>query len=335
MFKRIFKKQSVREKGTLVYFKEKLQRRNVTLDVKHYEDCEQFFLSVGKCYVTEALIEFFKIENTSQKPNSNFPVHAHLSTEEQKVEYFEIIDKFLNEYVFLTLERSTEDGILSYAVNLMISYMILADFKDAVSSGNGEYLATLHKQLLLHFSSASGFNAYAIEMLISILQNEVLLSQAEAHQNKLASTVNWKGGMGKNVEIDLFQENRNKDIKSLIKSMGANKTDKAISRASKASGGVRHIVDAFDKQVGRHLQSSSHSHRSSAEDEKQILADLRALRPFQYTAGRLHKSFNGIQPDALINLKEEKFEKWLSRHKKNIVMHFPCQEDEDCDDGND
>ena len=282
----LFKKQSVREKGTLVYFKEKLQRRNVTLDVKHYMDCEQFFLSIGKCYVTEALIELFKIENTSQKQNSNFPGHAHVSTEEQNVEYFEISDKFLNKYVFLTLVSSTEDnGILSYAVDLMISYMILADFKDAVSSGNGEYLATLHKQLLLHFSSASGFNVYAIEMLISILQNEVLLSQAEARQNKLVLTVNSKGGMGKNDEIDLFHENRNKNIKSLIKSKDANKTDKAISRTSKAPGGVRHIVDAFDKQVGRNLQSSSHSNWSPAEDEKQFFADLKALRPFNIQQG--------------------------------------------------
>ena len=62
-----------------------------------------------------------------------------------------------------------------------------------------------------------------------------------------AATVNWSGGYGKNVEIDLFQENRNKDMKSMIKSMGANKSEKAIQRASK--GPVRHIVDAFGKQA--------------------------------------------------------------------------------------
>jgi hypothetical protein len=29
--------------------------------------------------------------------------------------------------------------------------------------------------------------------------------------------VNWSGGERKNVEIDLFQENRNKDMKAMIK----------------------------------------------------------------------------------------------------------------------
>ena len=89
---------------------------------------------------------------------------------------------------------------------------------------------------MIHFFSTPGFNEFAIEMLINTLQSGVLLSQAEAHRCKWAATFNWKGGRGKNVEIDLFQENRNCEMKKLIKSMGANKTDKAIERASKASG---------------------------------------------------------------------------------------------------
>ena len=42
---------SGRERGTLRYFKEKLNRKNVTVDVKHFEDCEKLFLSVGSCFV--------------------------------------------------------------------------------------------------------------------------------------------------------------------------------------------------------------------------------------------------------------------------------------------
>lgn len=51
-----------------------------------------------------------------------------------------------------------------------------------------------------------------------------------------AATANWKGGPGKNIEIDILQENRNKDIKKEIRRIGANKTDKAIDRASRAAG---------------------------------------------------------------------------------------------------
>jgi len=49
-----------------------------------------------------------------------------------------------------------------------------------------------------------GFKSYAIETLVNIIQNEVSLSEAEAHQCKWAATVNWKGGAGKNIEIHLL-----------------------------------------------------------------------------------------------------------------------------------
>ena len=98
---------------------------------------------------------------------------------------------------------------------------MLIDFKDAVKEGNGKQLSILHKQLLWHFKSVSGYNVYAIEMLISIIQSEVFLSEAESNQVMWAGIVNWKGRDAKNIEIDLLQENRNKDLKSLIKSMGA------------------------------------------------------------------------------------------------------------------
>ena len=79
-------------------------------------------------------------------------------------------------------------------------------------------------------------------MFINILQCEVLLSEAEAHHCKWTATVNWRGGPNNSIEIDLLQESWNCEMKKLIKSMGANKTEVAISRASKASGGVTKIL---------------------------------------------------------------------------------------------
>ena len=96
-------------------------------------------------------------------------------------------------------------------------------------------------------------------MMISVTQNEVLLSEAETHQCMCASTANWKGGPGKNIEIDLLQENRNKDIKQSIKTMGAKKTDLAIERSSKSCG-ERQIIQNFDSQKQKVHQSSMHSH---------------------------------------------------------------------------
>ena len=193
----------------------------------------------------------------------------------------------------------------------------------------GEHLATIQKQMLFHFASVSGYNSYAIEMLISTLQNQVLLSPAEAHQCKWAALANWKGGKNKNIEIDLLQENRNSDLKGMIRQMGANKTNKAIQRVSKAAGGVRKIIDVFEAQTSIKPKSSAHSHRSATEDEKKMLADLQKLKPFANSPGRYHQTFEGISSDPLENFDEKKFCEWLERHQRNIAMHFPSDDTAD------
>ena len=160
-------------------------------------------------------------------------------------------------------------------------------------------------------------------MFISIIQNEVLLSEGEAYQSTWAATANWTEGKGKNLEIDLMQENRNRDLKKLIKSMGANKTDKSIERASKAVGGVRKVMQNFDAQVAIHAKSTAHGHKSSSSDELKVLKDLHNLQPFTHKNDRKHTSFESVSSDPLYDLEEVKFNEWLKRHKKNLLYNVP------------
>ena len=131
MFKRLYK-SSVREKGTIRYFREKLNRRNVTADVKHFEDCEQLFMSIRKCFIVEALLEFFQMADTKQTPLQDAP--SSLDEEQKKC----VHHHYLDEYVFSATEDSEDatsrDGVYSYAVNLIVSFLVLADFKDAMGT---------------------------------------------------------------------------------------------------------------------------------------------------------------------------------------------------------
>ncbi len=269
-------------------------------------------MSVGRCYLVEALLEFFKMEDVSKSPKENSPfLFNDGNNEKKKAEILAVLDKFVSQYICSTSdEDSTEssdddntDGVFNYALNLLKSFFILLDCKDAVAPGNGEHLALIQKQMLFYFSSISEFNSYAIEMLISTVQNEVLLSPREAHQCKWAALANWRGGKDKNIEIDLLQENRNADLKGLICLMFANKMENAIGRMSKAVGGV------------------------CGEDENKISHDLHKLKPFSPVIGRSHNSFVGIACDPLENLNEELFSEWLKRHQNNIALHFPTVED--------
>ena len=330
VFKRLYT-NSGREMGTIRYFREKLQRRNVTQDVKHYEDCEQLFLSIGRCFAVEALIKFFDMVDQNSLPTKNRPPYYILEVGNNKQVYCDsVLDKFMDQFLLQPTQDpvehdpiNDEDFVHNYSVCILKYFFILLDFKDAVREGNGARLATLHKVLVQHFKSSPGFNSYAIEMLINVVQNEVFLTDAEAHNCVWASTANWTGGPGRNIEIDLLQENCNRDLKKQIKLMGANKTNKAIDRSSRASGGERQIVENYDQQVNRGVHSSSHSHQSSVLDEKKILADLRTLKPFDTVPNRKHESFQEISSEPLATLDETALAKWLSRHKKNLLMDAP------------
>ena len=59
------------EKGTLRYFRNALNRRNVTVDVKHFEDCKQRFISIGRFYLIEALLHFVGMDSVDGTPERN------------------------------------------------------------------------------------------------------------------------------------------------------------------------------------------------------------------------------------------------------------------------
>ena len=229
----------------------------------------------------------------------------------------------------LPADGDADDFVRNYSLRLLQYYFILCDIKDAVHEGNGDRLVTLHKQLLLHLKSLPGFNTYAIEMLINVVKNTLFLSPAQAHRCIWASTANWKGGAGKNVEIDLLQENRNRDLKKMIKGMGANKTDKAIEMASRAVAGSKQIVENFDCMVYQDGHSSSHSHASSIKDEEKVSSDLRILKPFSIKPQQKHTSFGNIGSDPLESIDRKKFDEWHANHKKNLMLDAPIDDEDD------
>ena len=125
------------------------------------------------------------MDDAKRKPTANGPHRVHIFNEDYRKGYINnTLDKFLDEYVFQADKNKglsiPSDGVWCYSINMLKSYLLLADIKNAVATGNGEYLTIMHKQLLIHFFATPGFSEFAIEMLINILQCHVLLSIAEA-----------------------------------------------------------------------------------------------------------------------------------------------------------
>ena len=97
---------------------------------------------------------------------------------------------------------------------------------------------------------------------------------------------NLRGGIGCNIESDLVQENSVRNQKDLIRSLGANKTDKAILRSTKAADIVVDICDKIDSSVALKKTSSRHHTPRATKDEELIAKSLRELRPFNNISGR-------------------------------------------------
>lgn len=69
----LMNQNSAREIGTLKYFRERIMHYNVPTTVKNNPDAyEEFFVSVGRAYLVEAILEFFGMENTESEPTKKF-----------------------------------------------------------------------------------------------------------------------------------------------------------------------------------------------------------------------------------------------------------------------
>ena len=95
--------------GTLKYFREKYNRKNVTPEkvANSYEGSEQFLLSVGKAYILEAAMNFWGLKNLTDCPTKHVPPpEINNMTTEKKLDYFhEFIGAFVDEFVIADPEK--------------------------------------------------------------------------------------------------------------------------------------------------------------------------------------------------------------------------------------
>lgn len=103
--------------GTLKFFREKYNRRNVTPEkvADSYEGTEQFILSVGKAYLLNAALNFWGMEKLDDHPTKHVPPPGIIhKTNEKKIEYFnEVIGSFVDEYVIADVDKESNSNGLA------------------------------------------------------------------------------------------------------------------------------------------------------------------------------------------------------------------------------
>ncbi|XP_066931058.1 uncharacterized protein [Clytia hemisphaerica] len=317
-FNLLYVPESVNEKGTLKFFREKLNRKNVTPKkvVDSYEGCEEFFISVGKGYIVAAALNLFGISNMNEKP-ADFPDEK--ASDDVKKEYFNgYLEQFVRKFVIQSDydNNSSDDFKQNYGLMIIFLTVLLLQMKDTAAEADGDRNLINQKILLVVFKALNSRSKYAVEMFTSIAQIECTLTPRLSQEFKWGFFLNWRGGKGNNIEDDLAQEICNRMSKKIVKRMGANKSLKSIEKICKATNGIKDIVESFDQEISVEHGSSHHTTRDSLEDEKEIISDILEISPFTYTGPRAHENFPDIKrvPQRYLNYVE--FAKWVEDKKK-------------------
>jgi hypothetical protein len=320
----LHKPDSVDQVGTLKYFREKYNRKNVTPSkvIDTFEGSEELFLSVARAYIIAAALDFFGMSNLEDEPTLHpFPENITHKTISDKKQYFDdVFGKFIDKFLLQKVDAGDpddgdDDYVKNYALSFIFLGVLIMQMRDTGAEGDGQRNLINQKLLLSVFKAMGSYSKYAIEMFVSVAQIECLLTPRLSEEFKWGFFVNWRGGIGHNIEDDLAQEISNRLSKRIVQRMGPNKTLASISKVCKASTGVHLVLNQFDSSMGIHPKSVQHTTRDSTKDEKEMIADIVQLDPFNYVAGRQHDSFPEIKKSPLKYLNIVQFHKWLDKHK--------------------
>ena len=119
-------------------------------------------------------------------------------------------------------EDVEKDGLYEYSCSRLAIGMLLMDADDSVKEGDGQRLSRIWNILTFLFK-VTNHHKYAFLGLRYKACELALLSPQRWHQLQWNRFINNKGGVGRNISIDLRLEHINKVMKNLIKSQGPQK----------------------------------------------------------------------------------------------------------------
>ena len=252
-----------------------MHRNNVKADVKKAVDANlEFLLTVFRGHVLACackILEISTLDGTVHLPPAL--THKSASTQQQ----FQFVQRIASQIVdqctlINTCEEISEcdDKVYNYARVLCHYSAMITEFRDAWAEGDGERVFRCWRLMLPHFKS-SGCTKYSLEALRLQFQVKSLLSPQLAHQVLWDRFVNTRGGPGRNIPCDLYNEHVVRLIKNVITSMGANLTEKALQRAARSVSTLHYVCKHFDSESKVPITTSAHSTRTDKNNIQKVV----------------------------------------------------------------
>ena len=208
-----------------------------------------------------------------------------------------------------------KDDMLSYQKPLLEYGLLLLNFWDAISEGDGNRILRLWKYFLLYLQNeGSSATKYSLKALYLMCQVNAILSPRSAHRLNWNRSVKNKTGRAGNIPLDLQLEFYNRILKGAVKNLGHNASKKSLDRICHAMGITNQLLHNFDKEAK--ISKRSGNMLSSPEgDLSKVVGELVSQKAMYLTPGR------GMSQSLLHGFNSNKLYSWINQHKRNIILN--------------
>ena len=298
-FKRFFNEKSNTTVGSLYFLRLFLMRSDVNGNVKNnYQAHVDFFHDVCEELLIAQAMEYFKMHSKNDVPTQHMlPENIDQMSKSERTDLADaMLTQYLTEHHYGEAVLSScgieiapdgqPDEMYNYCTQLCHWALHFFHMEDTAKEGDPDRLISNLKYSSLFFYSHSRLSHYLTDCIDFIIKTQYLLSPQSALRVLEGAFVNLKGGAGGCVETDLKVEHTVRLRKTLIRALGANKSEKAMVRATSAADAVGVVCDAMDQALHVKQKSARHSKRSSDKDRQQLAELYNELEPFAHTPGR-------------------------------------------------
>ena len=230
---------------------------------------------------------------------------------------------------------NTKDAKYNYARVLCHYGALVMEFLDSGDEGDGERGFHCWRLFLLHFR-ASGRTKYSLQALRLQFQVKSMLSPQLAHEVMWHRFVNTRGGPGRNIPCDLYNEHVNKLLKEIIMNTGSNLTKEALQRSARSVSTLQAVCLQFDKVSGVPVGTSAHATYRDKKDIKKVigiviennLLSMSTMKTALTTYPRIH--FNPLN-----DWDKSKTKEWIEQKKLEFMKFKGSMDVSDSDSDTD
>ena len=205
------------------------------------------------------------------------------------------------------------DDMFNYQTSLLDIGLVILNFFDAVSEGDGKRVLRNWKFMLAYLKDdGARSRKYALEALYLLCQFYAILSPKDGHRLIWNRFHKNKLGLGGNIPLDLALEHYINLLKSFLRTLGSNATNPTVvDRFCKSMTVNKKLLGNFDQSCKIMKRSGTHIEANTENDLKKVVGELVKHKAFMFVSGRKYQFFRDFKPSLLEDFDVHAMYAWI------------------------